>query len=175
MSNEWIPINLAVIKPKQCYEVTSKDGSVFVVDGKHICNMAALAVREYNPTPYVPPTPIDPGEGWRLVEKDEPKQTGDEFTDPHRATPPWTPAYNDGEKSERLIYRRRIKPTYRPFANAAEFMPHRHKWTITKGEFKTYNPTPSFSDNHFGGLAWKDAFEMVEFEDGTPFGVEVTK
>lgn len=67
MSNDWIPIADAKINNDKRYEVTYETGNVAVRCGKVIAEVVGniIAIREYNPTPYVAPTPIDPGEGWR--------------------------------------------------------------------------------------------------------------
>ena len=68
---------------------------------------------------------------------------------------------------------------YRPFANAAEFEPHRDKWLKHKSGNGDYRiKTHSYNDRkHYTGDlggTWKEMFSNFEFEDGTPFGVEVT-
>lgn len=69
---------------------------------------------------------------------------------------------------------------YRPFASAEEFKPHRHKWwrmkkLVTGDSHPSFRPSCSYSDWGFGGNLWKDCFERYVFEDGTPFGVEVSE
>jgi hypothetical protein len=79
------------------------------------------------------------------------------------------------------IVRKIEKPKqYRPFANAEEFKPHRHKWwrmkkLVTGDSHPSFRPSCSYSDWGFGGNLWKDCFERYVFEDGTPFGVEVSE
>ena len=85
----------------------------------------------------------------------------------------------------RLIIRKIEKPKqYRPFANAAEFEPHRDRWIR-----RTYNGDLS-GKGCFKGHAYDDKgvydlgahFTYQElfddgrqFDDGTPFGIEVTE
>ena len=78
-----------------------------------------------------------------------------------------------------VIIRKIEKPKrYRPFANAAEFEPHREKWLQLKlggGDHRI--KTHSYNDRkHYtgdDGNTWKEMFNDFKFEDGTPFGVEV--
>lgn len=72
------------------------------------------------------------------------------------------------------------EPTYRPFANAAEFEPHRDKWIYD----------PRFDDKKFRVIVYDDNMVWLNdkgyeywtlfesgtlFEDGSPFGVKVTE
>ncbi len=60
---------------------------------------------------------------------------------------------------------------WRPFANAEEFKPHRDRWWRLKEESKDqFHPPGYYSDD----TDWEHAFEMLEFDDGSPYGVEVT-
>ena len=83
-----------------------------------------------------------------------------------------------------LIIRKIEKPkTYRPFANAAEYKPHRDRWLaridehglLLDGEFQIngFDDTGIWlGSNH---LSYKDALDRGHtFDDGNPFGVEVT-
>jgi hypothetical protein len=71
------------------------------------------------------------------------------------------------------IIRKVEKPKrYRPFANAEEFKPHRDRWWRMKNESTDYcHPPVFYSDNN----DWERAFHVLVFDDGTPFGVEVTE
>ena len=84
-----------------------------------------------------------------------------------------------------LIIRKIEKPkTYRPFANAAEYKPHRDRWLaridehglLLDGEFQIngFDDTGIWlGSNH---LSYKDALDRGHtFDDGNPFGVEVTE
>ena len=62
-------------------------------------------------------------------------------------------------------------PQYRPFANAAEFMPHRERWWRCKNDTTTIRPPTNYSNEGHRGYDWDYAFQTKEFEDGTPFGV----
>jgi hypothetical protein len=76
---------------------------------------------------WQPPKPIEPGEGWRLInnEKDEP-QEGDEYWSMHNGR--WADRPYDLRFSKEHTYRRKLPPKYRPFADAREFAGHRHRW-----------------------------------------------
>jgi len=70
--------------------------------------------------------------------------------------------------------------TYRPFKDAAEFHPHRYKWWKRKGDvqcskYPTTYPPAAYNDISHGGQPWGEAFEQRIFEDGSPFGVDVTE
>lgn len=79
-------------------------------------------------------------------------------------------------------YARKIEPNYRAFANAAEYEPFAEKWIIRseKGRILpgAWRPV-SYSDIGIypgGGLIaieYADAFKVLKFTDGTPFGVPV--
>ncbi len=72
---------------------------------------------------------------------------------------------------------------YRPFANAKEFEPHRDRWLIhpedeANGAFQVleYDDTGIWAN----GMTEKMSYAIVKnnglrFDDGSPFGVEVTE
>jgi hypothetical protein len=73
------------------------------------------------------------------------------------------------------IIRKIEKPKqYRPFANAEEFKPHRDRWWKEKTKSYVYSPS-TYSDNYHCGSSWSVSFIDKLFDDGTPFGVEVTE
>jgi hypothetical protein len=66
--------------------------------------------------------------------------------------------------------------TYRPFANAEEFKPHRDRWWRYKGaEYPCVRPPAAYSDTAHDGCSWLMKFNDCEFDDNTPFGVEVSE
>jgi hypothetical protein len=79
-----------------------------------------------------------------------------------------------------IIRKIEVPKKYRPFANAEEFEPHRDRWTMHPREphkrFKPgdYNDSGVWSNDH----RFYTYAELLEsgllFDDGTPFGVEVT-
>lgn len=82
-------------------------------------------------------------------------------------------------KCEWLILRKIEKPKqYRPFGNAAEFAPHRDRWVRLKvngavSRIQTYFDSKAFIRDVY--FSWVEGFECLEFDDGTPFGVEVNE
>ena len=80
---------------------------------------------------------------------------------------------------------KRIEPTYRPFANAAEFAPHRNKWVKSKldascypnrvGVVVQYDDERAYFTNGdvSAGRGWDYLFQHMLFEDGTPFGYAI--
>jgi len=61
---------------------------------------------------------------------------------------------------------------YRPFANAEEFKPFRDRWWRMKSEsVDCCHPPVFYSDNN----DWGRAFDLLVFDDGSVFGVEVTE
>ena len=75
-----------------------------------------------------------------------------------------------------VVLRKIEKPKqYRPFANAEEFSPFRDRWWRWKDDPKDFNPPCSYSDKFHGAHPWADSFNEKVFDDGTPFGVEVTE
>jgi hypothetical protein len=81
--------------------------------------------------------------------------------------------------------------TYRPFANGGEFKPHRDRWVkiasgdnncgcgITKADIGGDRIIDGCNEHSVciweGWMTFKDAFKCFAFDDGTPFGVEVTE
>ena len=75
------------------------------------------------------------------------------------------------------IIRKIEKPkSYRPFASAEEFKPYRDKWWYRDDQDgRRYFPPGSYGDKNHGGSNFTERFKTCFFEDGTPFGVEVTE
>lgn len=81
-------------------------------------------------------------------------------------------------QARRLVIRRVSPPVskYRPFANAAEFEPHRDRWWRYKDEHTTVSrPPANYSDSGHHGYDYEYGLERKVFDDGSPFGVEVTE
>ena len=120
-------------------------------------------------------------EGWELVRFDyatdgEQYLNGDGDIMHHLSAKP--------TQAKRLIIRKIEKPKrYRPFANAAEFEPHRDKWMTHParevhcvGCFSVieYNDRGIFANGMKGVMTYQEAYDIgLRFADGTPFGVEV--
>ena len=73
-----------------------------------------------------------------------------------------------------------VEPKYRPFANAAEYEPHRSKWVQRQRDsgWSGNCLVVAYDDEGidlctYDGT-WQAAFENLRFEDGTPFGVRVS-
>jgi hypothetical protein len=69
-------------------------------------------------------------------------------------------------------------PTYRPFANAAEFEPHKGRWIYLLKDRSNQMLICSFSERgvwHAGKFTyWHEMLSQAAFsDDGTPFGVKV--
>jgi|688.fasta_scaffold235106_4 hypothetical protein len=90
------------------------------------------------------------------------------------------------------IIRKIEKPKqYRPFANADEFKPHRDRWVkvvsednncgcqLDEGDIGGERKIDGYNEHSVciweGWLTYGDAFKCFVFDDGTPFGVEVTE
>ena len=136
---------------------------------------------------WQPPKPIEPPEGYRLLRLGEIVLATDQFHDGrygwgvlHESSiaigKPW-------DAREFMPMARKID-RYRPFANAAEFAPHRDKWVIPKceksypgyhGQIDCYLDAGIYSvmGNYAKIETWKHAFDVLQFEDGTPFGVKL--
>lgn len=121
----------------------------------------------------------DPPEGWRFVEKTVDKRTDTaKFWNAYEKQ--WdmvNPHCNEWHSDH--VYIVPIdppKPKYRPFGNAKEFEPHRNKWWRYKGNDKGYlRPPVPYSDYAHDGVGWQKRLDECEFEDGSPFGIEVTE
>jgi hypothetical protein len=79
--------------------------------------------------------------------------------------------------AENLVILRKIErpKQYRPFANAEEFKPHRERWVRFIGVEKGFWKLTSIHDEGANGEEWNVLFKKYVFEDGTPFGVEVSE
>jgi hypothetical protein len=65
---------------------------------------------------------------------------------------------------------------YRQFANAEEFKPFRDRWWRYKSEKFTSRPPRGYDDyGWISGDTWGRLFDAIVFDDGSPFGVEVTE
>lgn len=113
-------------------------------------------------------------EGWELVRIGTPKYGdwwlnvhGDTvFCDVHDFTLRNYPILKKIEKPKR----------YRPFASAEEFRPFRERWWrhVTDLEGTAHPPRAHCNDGWLTD-SWVRLFERIEFDDGSPFGVEVTE
>jgi hypothetical protein len=116
-------------------------------------------------------------EGWELVHANRFAEAG-EFILTEEGNPYMT---STGSGRPCPIIRKIEKPaTYRPFANAQEYLPHWGKPIRLKGgvgfdsvvstsRIGIYVAAGSLIIRH----AMVDAFRLFEFADGTPFGVKI--
>jgi hypothetical protein len=132
------------------------------------------------------PQPDLPGpipDGWRAVDKEV-----DAFRDDAKCwagmSYGWSQTLNThtrGYSADRdyIVPIDPPEPQYRPFANAAEFMPHADRWLKEKLQEDFRATVCAFNDKRFwmsGAMVsttYADGFCMFEFADGTPFGVKV--
>jgi len=82
--------------------------------------------------------------------------------------------FNAGFRYQSIIRKIETPKRYRPFANAEEFKPHRDRWWRDKGKSYVYAPA-TYGDDYHCGASWESSFVNKLFDDGSPFGVEVTE
>jgi hypothetical protein len=115
-------------------------------------------------------------EGWELIRIGRPEK-GEHFLDGNNMP---DQAEHDHLVMARPIIRKVERPKqYRPFANAEEFKPHRDRWVRLKHTniekelgYRRFNYV---YENGTNGEEWAVMFKKYVFEDGTPFGVEVSE
>jgi hypothetical protein len=116
----------------------------------------------------------DPPEGWRFVEKGDAFDKRAKFWFSRR----WENTHNLAVFDPHSVYIVPIdppkppEPQYRPFANAAEFAPHRERWIRTPGQEVTKR-VEHYSDRGVNGMSFSVLLEDRTFDDGTPCGVKV--
>ena len=75
-----------------------------------------------------------------------------------------------------VIVRKIERPKqYRPFANAEEFKPHRDRWWKWKEDSSGVFPPASYDEFSHEDETWIESFDFKMFEDGSPFGAEVSE
>jgi hypothetical protein len=125
-----------------------------------------------------PPNRIpDPPEGWRWADKSKPLDKRAKFW--HQYEKRYVQqSLGSFSTAEHIIYIVPIdppkppEPQYRPFANAAEFEPHRDRWIVNPGS-GTYRRIELYGDEGAMGMSWEGLFRNRTFDDGSPFGVKV--
>jgi hypothetical protein len=115
-------------------------------------------------------------EGWELVRFGVP-QNGDWLINssghPEQSKGKYTTVWP--------IIRKIEKPkTYRPFANAAEFEPHRDRWIKqTLGDSVSFTRIGGYGKEGVtiqgNAYTYQQLLDNRTFDDGSPFGVEVTE
>ena len=111
-------------------------------------------------------------EGWGIVRFD--KVSPDEyFINSVGRIVQWV--FSCPSEEKKVIVRKIERPKqYRPFANAAEFEPHRDRWWMFSHDLRNHRrPPQDYNDDLYGCWEWQDIFECATFDDGSPFGVEV--
>lgn len=111
-------------------------------------------------------------EGWRLVRIGRAK-SGDWVL--NNLGKPLQKEYDTVYKNYCIIEKIEQQKQYRPFANEKEFEPHRDRWWRYKDKSNGSHQTTSYSDRLHMGCDWISSFYGKVFDDGSPFGVEVTE
>ena len=111
-------------------------------------------------------------DGWRLVRIGKP--TDGEWVIDNLGDP--SQVIDDTRYYNYCIIEKIEQPKqYRPFANAKEFEPHRDRWWRFKDESDELFRTYYYSDKYHMWHDWHQSFDEKVFDDGSPFGVEVTE
>jgi len=160
-NHEWFPFT--------CGDSAYMDDGRYASSG--FCDVDLI--REVDP----PKPTIDPGDGWRLLGDDEERKDGDEFLSTNGV---WLKSYPKSNRADHCPYRRRIKQTYRPYKDAAEFYPDRGRWIMSKREdshgerlkVTVYNDS-HVSFNSEVGESYRRLLNEFVFENGDPCGVRV--
>jgi hypothetical protein len=148
------------------------DGSVGSYDYANDCD--CIAWMPLSELPAFDPIP-DPPEGWRFVDNEKDARNDQaKFWD--EETKNWglvNPHLNSWLSTHTYIVPIDPPvPQYRPFANAAEFAPHRDRWIRTPGQEVTKR-VDHYSDRGVNGMSFSVLLEDRTFDDGSPFGVKV--
>jgi hypothetical protein len=152
-----------------------KGGSHYRMIGYKATTLNAGSQQAETPT-------IEPPDGYRLLEEGEKIHHDDLYWDVMLCWKPLcTPSTASLCKYSEAYWQpiaRKVAP-YRPFASEAEFRPHRERWARWKSDHNVRLRIDSYCDTGIWQspdyVPYKYAFEKLEFEDGTPFGVEVGK
>lgn len=88
----------------------------------------------------------------------------------------WVSVYQSDEAFP-IVRKIEVPKQFRAFAGMEEFKPHRHLWWRWKDDsFSSMNAMPPAAygvGGHFNE-SWEESFERKVFDDGSPFGVEIT-
>ena len=114
-------------------------------------------------------------EGWELVRVGK-AMMGEHWLNDDGLIMKWDHAHRSAASNYPIVRKIEKPKQYRPFANAAEFEPHRDRWWRYSDSEDSEHLIPPSSYSKIGpsGSNWQQAFEGRQFDDGTPFGVEVT-
>lgn len=112
---------------------------------------------------------------WELVRIGRPDK-GEHFLDGNNNL---DQAEHNGLSSYRPIVRKIEKQKrYRPFANAYEFGPYRDAWFIREGamcQICRYDDDGIWIGGTYHFVSFSECCRSLKFDDGSPFGVEVTE
>lgn len=120
-------------------------------------------------------------DGWRLVRIGTPNK-GDCFIDAQGDVTHYSGGYRASGYA--IIEKIEQPKQFRQFANAAEFEQHRDRWveytSPNYGDCSMYRVSAYTSERVWlgpdnAGRTYKEAFHCLRFDDGSPFGVEVTE
>jgi len=143
-----------------------EDGTVDVYPWDSVLHVVAwMPIREL---PKFVPSP-DPPEGWRLVIAGEPFDRRAKILIGNER---WETTGNYTCYADAGTYIVPIDPTYRPFADAAEFLQFRSLWWRHKAQkLNDQNPPAQFSDEFHGQVTWRQSLATKVFCNGTPEGL----
>lgn len=165
--------NICFDRGKDGMRIASKDGRRFEADHDYdlVTNLPDCTSWDWQP-----PQPIDPGEGWRLLENDELKQVGDECRWRDKPDDTWMRTPHNDKQGGGLVYRRRIEPPepkYIPWTRetcpvGAVVRTHTGDRTIIDG---AYSDVARLSLNLF--VHYENLFLHYTMDNGKPCGTEV--
>ena len=116
--------------------------------------------------------------GWELVRVGQIFQ-GEHWVSNNGQPQRWDSCHPSSSENYVIIRKIEHPKQYRPFANAAEFEPHRDRWFCPKIKRNHVIKTSAYNEHrHWSGEepdTWEKMFDEYVFDDGTPFGVEVTE
>lgn len=127
----------------------------------------------------------DPPEGWRFVQKGESFDGRAKFWHSHSESFVESQMTYYIDTNAYIVPVDPPKPKYRPFANAAEFAPHRDKWVAREHTDERYEYRIACIRQSGVALgvgdeavlhSWCELFSFFTFaDDGSPCGIEVSE
>ena len=139
------------------------------LDGRKGLVIAWMPIPEFTALPEIPA-------GYRLLRADEYDQPPAVKSMYLSSDGGWRyMAHYDSTYQAQYKYIVPVKPQYRPFRDMAEFGPYRERWWRMKRQPWQVNPPHVYRTIGYSWMTWREAFDDAEFDDGTPFGIEVTE